>query len=100
MALARALANEPALALLDEPGASLDPTEQSRLEGFVRATKEAGTALIVATHNLAQAERLCERILYFEDGRIVANLENAAFFSEHAPDPVRSFVRSSIVQVF
>jgi ABC-2 type transport system ATP-binding protein len=71
VALAKALINQPEVLLLDEPTASLDPDTadwvRSRLEGF-RA--QHGATVLLASHNMAEVERLCERVIMMKRGRI------------------------------
>jgi ABC-2 type transport system ATP-binding protein len=72
VALAKALINRPDLLLLDEPTASLDPDTadyvRSRLEAY-RA--ESGAAILLASHNMSEVERLCSRVLMMKHGKIV-----------------------------
>jgi len=72
VALAKALINRPEVLLLDEPTASLDPDTgdvvRSRLEAY-RA--ETGAAILLASHNMAEVERLCDQVLMMRQGRIV-----------------------------
>jgi len=72
VALAKALINRPELLLLDEPTASLDPDTadyvRSRLEAY---RVESGAALLLASHNMAEVERLCSDVLMMKQGRIV-----------------------------
>ena len=71
VALAKALINSPDLLLLDEPTASLDPDTadwvRERLERF---RKQRGATLLLASHNMAEVERLCERVIIMKRGRI------------------------------
>ena len=71
VALAKALINQPDVLLLDEPTASLDPDTadwvRSRLEGFRR---RHGATVLLASHNMAEVERLCERVIMMKQGRI------------------------------
>jgi ABC-2 type transport system ATP-binding protein len=71
VALAKALINAPAVLLLDEPTASLDPDTadwvRSRLEDF---RKHHGATVLLASHNMAEVERLCERVIIMKRGRI------------------------------
>ncbi|NLH81911.1 MAG: ABC transporter ATP-binding protein [Phyllobacteriaceae bacterium] len=73
VALAKALLNRPRLLLLDEPTASLDPDTadwvRSRLEAY-RA--ETGAALLLASHNMAEVERLCDDVVILSSGRVAA----------------------------
>jgi ABC-2 type transport system ATP-binding protein len=66
--IAVGLLSEPAVLLLDEPSASLDPRQRERLWEFLRALAERGTAIIFSTHNVAEAERNANRILVLADG--------------------------------
>ena len=71
VSLAKALINAPDLLLLDEPTASLDPDTadwvRSRLE---RYRDERGATMLIASHNMAEVERLCERVIFMKQGRI------------------------------
>jgi ABC-2 type transport system ATP-binding protein len=71
VALAKALINHPEVLLLDEPTASLDPDTadwvRTRLERF---RKERGATVLLASHNMAEVERLCERVIIMKRGRI------------------------------
>jgi ABC-2 type transport system ATP-binding protein len=71
VALAKALINAPEVLLLDEPTASLDPDTadwvRARLERF---RKTRGATVLLASHNMAEVERLCERVIIMKRGRI------------------------------
>jgi ABC-2 type transport system ATP-binding protein len=72
VALAKALINRPEVLLLDEPTASLDPDTgdlvRSRLE---RYREESGCTILLASHNMAEVERLCSQVLMLKQGRVV-----------------------------
>ncbi len=74
VALAKALINEPELLLLDEPTASLDPDTadwiRAHIEGFRR---RRGATILLASHNMAEVERLCDRVVFMQAGRVVAD---------------------------
>ncbi len=72
LSLARALINEPELLILDEPTTGLDPQARQVMWERLRDLKHAGTTLILTTHYLEEAERLCDRILVIDHGRILA----------------------------
>ena len=82
VAMAQALALQPALLLLDEPTASLDPHAkrevEALMEDFARSHPEA--AMVFASHNLGQVKRLAQRVIYLEGGRVLADLPVADFF--------------------
>jgi ABC-2 type transport system ATP-binding protein len=73
VAIARALLTSPTLLLLDEPTTGLDPRSKLDVQAFIEEVNATHDATIVlTTHDLAEAERLCARITVLNDGRIVA----------------------------
>ena len=72
LALALAFVNDPALILLDEPTASLDPAARSALHDLIRQLAAEGRAMLLATHDMAEAERLCDRLIVIDKGRAIA----------------------------
>jgi ABC-2 type transport system ATP-binding protein len=72
VSLAVALVGEPALLFLDEPTAGLDPAARTQAEALVRELRAAGVTILLTTHDLAQAERVADRVAIIDRGRIVA----------------------------
>lgn len=73
LGLARALLHRPRLLVLDEPGRSLDPASREHLyEVLRRLRREAGTTMVIATHDLVEAAELSDDITVLEAGRVVA----------------------------
>ena len=69
--LAKALINDPEILLLDEPTASLDPDTADWVRGRLeRRRDEASTTILLASHNMGEVERLCDRVLLMKDGVI------------------------------
>jgi len=62
VAIARALLHEPEVVYLDEPTSALDPSAAKTVRDFVATLRDAGRSIVVCTHNLDEAERLCDRI--------------------------------------
>jgi ABC-2 type transport system ATP-binding protein len=82
VAIARALLTSPTLLLLDEPTTGLDPRSKLDVQAFIEEINQTHDATIVlTTHDLAEAERLCSRITVLNDGRVVA---------EDSPDGLRT----------
>ena len=72
LTLARALINDPALIVLDEPTTGLDPQARQHIWERLRRLLNQGRTLILTTHYMEEAERLCDRIAIMDGGRIVA----------------------------
>jgi ABC-2 type transport system ATP-binding protein len=71
VSLAKALLNRPELLLLDEPTASLDPDTADWVRGRLeRYRQERGATILLASHNMAEVERLCDRVIMMKRGRI------------------------------
>jgi ABC-2 type transport system ATP-binding protein len=72
VALAKALVNRPDLLLLDEPTASLDPDTGDMVRSWLeRYRAQSGCTILLASHNMAEVERLCDQVLMMKQGRIV-----------------------------
>ena len=87
VAIARALLTSPALLLLDEPTTGLDPRSKLDVQSFIEEVREThDAAIVLTTHDLAEAERLCDRIAILDGGRLVAEDTPAGlmrFVAEH-----------------
>jgi ABC-2 type transport system ATP-binding protein len=71
VSLAKALINRPEVLLLDEPTASLDPDTADWIRGRLeRYRKERGATVLLASHNMAEVERMCDRVIMMKRGRI------------------------------
>jgi ABC-2 type transport system ATP-binding protein len=69
--LALALVNRPEVVVLDEPASGLDPQARHELHEKIAAMKTAGCTVLLATHDLAEAEKLCDRVAIIDRGRVV-----------------------------
>jgi tungstate transport system ATP-binding protein len=81
LALARAWSLRPHVLLLDEPTASLDPHAKREVESLMADFAASGMTLVFASHNLGQVKRLATRVVYMEQGRVLADLPVQAFFN-------------------
>ena len=81
LALARAWVLKPQVLLLDEPTASLDPHAKREVEALMADFAASGMTLVFASHNLGQVKRLATRVVYMEQGRVLADLPVHAFFN-------------------
>jgi len=83
VAMARAWALQPQVLLLDEPTASLDPHAKREVEALIEefASQPGAMTLIFASHNLGQVKRLASRVIYLEQGRVLADLPVHDFFN-------------------
>jgi ABC-2 type transport system ATP-binding protein len=85
VAIARALLTSPALLLLDEPTTGLDPRSKLDVQAFIEELRASHDASIVlTTHDLAEAERLCDRITVIDGGRLVAEDSPAGLIAAEA----------------
>ncbi len=71
VALALALLNEPALLFLDEPTTGLDPQVRHEIHNVIQELKESGKTILLTTHYIEEAERLCDRVAIIDQGRII-----------------------------
>lgn len=98
VALARALILRPTVLLLDEPTANLDPYNVGLIENVVRQhNREAGTTVVLVTHNIFQARRLAQRVALLLNGQIVETAETTAFFETPRDPRTTAFVRGELV---
>lgn len=92
LALARAWALRPEVLFLDEPTASLDPAATRAVEVIIGDIHARGTAIVMATHNLAQAKRLADDIVFLHGGRLAERTPSPAFFQQPASAEARAFL--------
>ncbi|SFU88351.1 amino acid ABC transporter ATP-binding protein, PAAT family [Polaromonas sp. YR568] len=96
VALARAWALKPQVLLLDEPTASLDPTAKREVERLMAEFADAGMTLVFSSHNLGQVKRLASRVIYLEQGRLVADMPTADFFNGPIPAAAEAFLKGEL----
>src|SRR5919201_181807 len=80
---ARALVNEPDVVVLDEPTTGLDPQARLAVWRALEELRRGGVTLLLTTHYMEEAARLCDRLLIMDHGRIVVEGEPATLIREH-----------------
>jgi tungstate transport system ATP-binding protein len=98
VALARAMIIQPDVLLLDEPTANLDPYNVGLIENIIRhLNHEQGTTLVLVTHNVFQAKRLADRVVFLLDGKVIEVAETEFFFQSPVDPRTQAFVRGEMV---
>lgn len=92
LALARAWALKPQVLFLDEPTASLDPAATRAVEDIVLAIRTGGTKIVMTTHDLGQASRLADEVLFLHRGRLYEQTPADRFFLAPQSAEARQFV--------
>jgi tungstate transport system ATP-binding protein len=97
LAIARALAVEPELLLLDEPTANLDPAATAAIETLLRGAAYGGTKIVLVTHDIGQARRLAETVVFMHGGRITETGAAATFFDAPTSEAAEAFLSGRLV---
>lgn len=97
LALVRALAGRPGMLLLDEPTASLDPQATEAIEALIRQTADAGTGVVLVTHDRDQARRLADEVVFLNRGRVVEAGPAAAFFADPRSAEARAYLDGGLL---
>lgn len=97
LALARALAMRPEVLFLDEPTASLDPASVLMIETIVAEARDQGARILFITHDIAQARRLADEVVFLNRGRVAEQAPAARFFDRPESDPARAFLEGRIL---
>jgi tungstate transport system ATP-binding protein len=96
LALARAWSLEPEVLFLDEPTANLDPGATREVERIVEQIHASGTKIVMTTHNLGQARRLADEILFMSAGRLAEHAPVERFFAEPSTTEAATFVSGEL----
>ena len=96
LALARAWALHPEVLFLDEPTANLDPSATREIEAVIRAFDAAGTKIVMSTHNLAQARRLGDEVIYLHQGCVVERSPAERFFKAPGSSEAAAFLKGEL----
>ena len=99
LALARAWSLGPEVLFLDEPTANLDPGATREFETLVGQIRAGGTKIVMTTHNLGQARRMGDEILFLDRGRLVERTPVEQFFRQPASPEATAFIREELPQI-
>ncbi|MCB1510767.1 MAG: ATP-binding cassette domain-containing protein [Hyphomicrobiaceae bacterium] len=97
LALARALATSPEVLFLDEPTASLDPASVLMIEEIVTKARASGIKIIFVTHDIGQARRLADEVVFLHRGRRVEQCNAASFFDSPTSEAARAYLEGRII---
>lgn len=96
LALARAWALQPEVMFLDEPTASLDPGAAAEVERIIQAIHAAGTKIVMSTHNLGQAQRLGDEVLFLHQGQLKERASVDRFFTTPSSAEAEAFIKGEL----
>lgn len=96
VALARAWATKPQVLFLDEPTAALDPPATRRVEDLIREIDASGTKIVMTTHDLGQARRIGDEVLFFCGGRLLEASPAEDFFDSPRSAEARAFLEGDL----
>jgi tungstate transport system ATP-binding protein len=97
LCLARALSLEPDILFLDEPTASLDPASTLAIEGLLIDAQHRGIKVIVVTHDVGQARRLAQDVVFLHHGRVTEHDAAKSFFAHPHSEAARAFLAGGLV---
>jgi tungstate transport system ATP-binding protein len=96
LTLARAWAMDPEVLFLDEPTAALDPSATRAVEGLIESIAAAGTKIVMTTHDLGQARRIADEILFLHRGRLLERAPAERFFEKPETEAARAFLEGGL----
>lgn len=96
LAVVRALACAPRLLLLDEPTASLDPASTHAIEELIREAHDSGVAVVLVTHDLGQARRLADDVIFLHAGRVVETGAASEVFDAPRSEAARAWLEGRL----
>jgi tungstate transport system ATP-binding protein len=97
LALARAWATSPQVLFLDEPTANLDPAATRAVETLIDGFHAAGTKIVMTTHDLGQAQRVADEILFLHNGRLLEQTPADQFFAAPRTREAAAFIKGELL---
>jgi len=96
LSLVRSLLLKPSLILLDEPTANLDPATTKIIENIIVTSKQFGIKIIFVTHNILQAKRLADEVVFIDNGELVEHSNADNFFSKPKSKIVKNYLEGKL----
>jgi tungstate transport system ATP-binding protein len=97
LAIARAWALRPQVMFLDEPTSALDPAATKAVEDMIQAIHADGVKIVMTTHDMGQARRLADEVLFLHNGRLIEQTPAEEFFTAPRTEEARAFVKGELL---
>jgi tungstate transport system ATP-binding protein len=97
LAIARALAAGPEILILDEPTSALDPAATTAIESLMQSVSRDGVRVVLITHDLGQARRMADEIVFLHRGRLIERTPREEFLAQPRSREAQAFMRGEIV---
>ncbi len=98
--IACALVNDPKVLFLDEPTTGLDPQAKRNIWELIKNLNNSGMTIVLTTHNMEEAEHLCQRIAIMDHGKIIAEETPQNLILKYAPEPPQAALHGNLEDVF
>ncbi|MEM9814417.1 MAG: phosphate ABC transporter ATP-binding protein, partial [Pseudomonadota bacterium] len=83
--------------MMDEPTASLDPASTASIEAIVLGSRDAGTKVIFVTHDIGQARRIADEVVFLHRGRVTEHARAEQFFAEPSSEAARAYLAGRLL---
>lgn len=97
--IARAVLHKPKLVFLDEPTSSLDPGTTLEIHKLLRKLNDEGTTIFLTTHNMFEADKLCDRVAFLNDGEIVDIGDPQALKLKYTNDDIKIILKDGSKEI-
>ncbi len=92
--IARALATDPEIIYFDEPTSALDPELIGEVLAVIKELADEGMTMLVVTHEMNFAKHVSKKVIFMDEGNIIASMPTEQFFNEQKNDRIRNFIKS------
>ncbi len=97
LAIARAWALGPQVMFLDEPTSALDPAATRAIEEMIQTIHADGVKVVMTTHDMGQARRVADEVLFLHHGRLIEHCDADTFFDQPKSEEARAFVKGELL---